>query len=648
MPTTYRLFWRGAVVCLLSALALGQAAAADEGEIVANQNRVAAGKLENGVGAGVGVGVLSVQLELRSGAWHPEAEDGPQLFVEAFGEVGHAAQIPGPMLRMTEGTTVHATVTNQLKMKATVYGLNTRPGDENSGVEIPAGESREFTFAAGAPGTYYYWARTTEPLKLPTRTVVQPLRADAYLNGAFIVDPAGSVTADRVFVINVMFAAADVIHPGFEVVSINGKSYPYTEPLEYTAGETVRWRVINPSVGEHPMHLHGAFYRVLSLGSFAADTAFAEGERQSVVTENLRPGATMMMEWTPEHVGRWLFHCHFQGHFSTEKRVPVFSLAGAKQSGESEAASGAHAHHDAMGAMNDMAGLVLSIKVKAAAALVPERASAGAAGTARKIDLVIEPNAAGGKSPTFSCSVREGKKLVASEDKSVGPPIVVTRGEPAEITVVNHLDAATTIHWHGMELDSYYDGVVGGGAGDQVTPTIEPGASFVARFTPNRAGTFIYHTHAADPNQLSGGVYGGLIVLEPGERFDAEHDRLLVIGARDDSFLTKRITVNGLEEISPMVFSRGAKYRLRVINMAPNLPADVQLGSTEHPATWLAVAKDGADVPSRLAKAGDAVLHIASGETYDFEFQADARGEIPLQIENALNQSKIVGKIVVQ
>ncbi|MGB9072750.1 MAG: multicopper oxidase domain-containing protein [Terriglobales bacterium] len=635
MPTTYRLVCCCAVVCLLSALALAQAPAADE--IVANQNRIPAGKLEHGV--------LNVQLELRSGAWRPEAEDGPQLFVQAFGEAGRAAQIPGPMLRMPEGTTVHATVTNKLKMKATVYGLNTRPGDATTGVEIPAGESREFTFAAGAPGTYYYWARTTEPLKVGPLTIVRPVQADTHLNGAFIVDPAGPVPPDRVFVINAMVALADVVHPTFEVLTINGKSYPYTEPLEYTAGDTIRWRVINPSFAEHPMHLHGAFYQVLSLGNSQTDTAYAGADRQSVVTQNLRPGTTMMLEWTPEHVGRWLYHCHFQSHFSTEKRVPVFSRAMAAPPGESEAANGAHAHHEAMGAMNDMAGLVLVINVKAPSS-APVRASVGAP---RKIDLVIEPNAAGGKSPTFSCSVREGKKIVASEDKSVGPPIIVTRGEPTEITVVNHLDAPTTIHWHGLELDSYYDGVVGGGAGDQVTPAIQPGASFVARFTPTRAGTFIYHTHAADPNQLSGGVYGGLIVLEPGESFDAEHDRLLVIGARDDSFFTTRITVNGLEELSPMMFSRGVKYRLRVINMAPDLAAEVQLGGKEHPATWRPIAKDGANVPSRLAKPEDAVLHVASGEVYDFEFQPDTPGEIPWQVENYFNnKSKLVGKIVVQ
>jgi FtsP/CotA-like multicopper oxidase with cupredoxin domain len=634
MRTTYRLLCCSAVVCLVSAVALAQARAADE--IVANQNRVPAGKLEKGV--------LNVQLELRSGAWRPEADDGPQLFVQAFGETGNAAQIPGPLLRMPEGTAVHATVTNKLKMKATIYGLNTRPGDDNTGVEIPSGESRDFTFAAGAPGTYYYWARTTEPIKSGAVTIVQPLREDTHLNGAFIVDPAGPVAADRIFVINTMFAEADVIHPSIEVVTINGKSYPYTEPLEYTAGDNIRWRVINPSFSEHPMHLHGAFYQILSLGSFEKDTSYTEGDRQSVVTENLQPGNTMMMEWTPEHAGRWLFHCHFHLHVSSDERLPVFTRAIPEHYAEPEAESTAHAHHEEMSGMNDMAGLVLMINVKAPPS-APVHASAQ---TGRKIDLVIASNGAAGKSRTFSCSVREGKKIVASEDKAAGPPIILTRGEAAEITVVNHLDVPTTIHWHGLELESYYDGVVGGGAGDQVTPAIAPGASFVARFTPNRAGTFIYHTHAADPHQLTGGVYGGLIVLEPGESLDAEHDRLLIIGTRDTGFFATRITLNGSEAPSPMQFKRGATYRLRVVNMAPNLAADVQLGSKEHPATWRAVAKDGANVPPRLAVQGDAVLHIASGEAYDFEFHPDTPGEIPWQVENPLNDSKLAGKIVVQ
>jgi manganese oxidase len=267
---------------------------------------------------------------------------------------------------------------------------------------------------------------------------------------------------------------------------------------------------------------------------------------------------------------------------------------------------------------------------------------------ARKIDLIIEPDAqAAANEPRFTCSVRDKNKVLVSEDRTVGPPIFVTRGELTEVSVLNHLKAPTTVHWHGLEIESYYDGVMGGGLGNKITPVIAPGEIFVARFTPQRAGTFIYHTHAADPNQLTGGIYGALIVLEPGEVFDEEHDKLLVIGSRDSFFDARRITVNGMEKPSPLTLMRGTSYRLRLINMAPNLIAKFRLGTEEHPATWRPVAKDGANVPSRLAKPGDAMLRIVSGETYDFQFEADQTGEIPLEIQNPVSDAKLVSQIVV-
>jgi manganese oxidase len=628
MPATSKTFI-SVFLCLFTGVAFAQVP--PDQTIVANQNRVPAGKTENGT--------FSVQLEIRDGTWHPEAEDGPQLFVQAFGEVGRPAQIPAPLMRMPAGTTVHVTVTNKLRKKATLYGLNARPGDPKVGVEIAAGASHEFTFLAGAPGTYYYWARTVTPADDDV-----PYLADAYLNGAFIVDPPGPVPPDRIFVINVMFAPSDVTHKDFEVVTINGKSYPFTEPLEYTAGDTVRWRVLNPSFSEHPMHLHGAFYQLLSLGDFESDTAFAPPDRQSVVTENIMAGHTMMMEWKPEHAGRWLFHCHFQDHISTDERVPNFSVASSSLQNNPAEPPNQH-HHDTMSTMTDMAGLVLAINVKPAPTSVQTPAIEVAV---HKLDLVIESTVAGGQSRTFSCSVREGKKIVASEDRAMGPPIVVTRGELTEITVLNHLDVPTTIHWHGIELDSYYDGVIGGGTRDQITPAIAPGGSFTARFTPNRAGTFIYHTHAPDPNQLTGGIYGALIVLEPGEQYDPAHDKLLMIGSRDGTFFEKQLTLNGLEQPAPLMLTRGVQYRMRLINMAPNLAADFLLGTKEHPASWLAIAKDGAALPPRLIKSDGASLHIASGEAYDFEFKSDLAGEIPLEVENTVGHAKVQGKIVVQ
>lgn len=629
MPASRKLCgWALLVLC--AAFALAQE---PNNQVIANQNRTSAGALENGV--------LTVHLELRKGAWHPEADDGPQLFVDVIGEAGHAAQIPGPLLRMTAGTTVHAFVTNKLKETATVFGLNTRPGDPKAGIDIPAGETRDVTFAAGAAGTYYYWARTSKPFMAGTFSVSQPVYEDAFMNGAFIVDEPGAVVSDRIFVIDTMFVKPDVLQEGFEVVSINGKSYPYTEPLEYNADDNIRWRVINPSTSPHPMHLHGAFFQVLSRGNFDSDKAYGAGDRQSEVTEAMAPAETMMMEWKPAHVGRWLFHCHFQLHMSTDERVPKFSWAVPSVYDPPAPTPVAMHKHDDMGSMKDMAGLVLVINVKGKPA--PEKAQ-----KPHKVDLVIAPDAASGKLPTFSCSVRDGKKIVASEDKSVGPPIVLTRGEPAEVTITNHLKEPTTVHWHGLELESYYDGVMGGGAGDQMAPAIPAGGTFVARFTPDRAGTFIYHTHSPNPNQLSGGVYGALIVLEPGQSFDASHDKLLVIGSRDADFNAKHITLNGMEQPGPLMLTAGEKYRLRVIDMAPNLYADFDLGNRDHQPEWKAIAKDGAMLPGPMVKTEAASLRIASGETYDFEFQPGTKGEIPLQIKNVFRGGTLNAKIEVQ
>ena len=64
---------------------------------------------------------------------------------------------------------------------------------------------------------------------------------------------------------------------------------------------------------------------------------------------------------------------------------------------------------------------------------------------------------------------------------------------------------------------------------------IEPGRRFMVRFTPPRTGTFIYHTHLHDYRQLSSGLYGPLIVVEPGETFDPATDHVVVLGRRGAS-----------------------------------------------------------------------------------------------------------------
>ncbi len=143
-------FLAAAVVLLLAASALAGDAASLPAAL-ANDNRTPAGTLRDAV--------LTIRLEIREALWYPEQEGGPNLPVYAFAEEGREPRIPGPLFRVPQGATVHAYVTNRLPLPMFVHGLHQRPGP-GTVLEIPAGATREVRFPAGAPGTYFYEARS--------------------------------------------------------------------------------------------------------------------------------------------------------------------------------------------------------------------------------------------------------------------------------------------------------------------------------------------------------------------------------------------------------------------------------------------------------------------------------------------------------
>ncbi|MGH7629234.1 MAG: hypothetical protein ACREOF_07560, partial [Gemmatimonadales bacterium] len=97
--------------------------------IVANSNRRPAGRLRNGV--------LTIKLELRTGLFRPYADDGQGVVVQAFGEAGRPLEIPGPLIRVPEGTVIHATIRNTLRDSTLVlYGLQTRPGRIEDTIQV--------------------------------------------------------------------------------------------------------------------------------------------------------------------------------------------------------------------------------------------------------------------------------------------------------------------------------------------------------------------------------------------------------------------------------------------------------------------------------------------------------------------------------
>ena len=250
----------------------------------------------------------------------------------------------------------------------------------------------------------------------------------------------------------------------------------------------------------------------------------------------------------------------------------------------------------------------------------------------------------------YAFAVKEGNDLPPANSISVpGPPLILTRGQPVEITVRNEMPDATSVHWHGIELESYYDGVPGfSGTAASTTPLIGPGESFRVRFTPRPRGTFIYHTHSHDNLQLASGLYGALIVLEPGETFDPAVDHILVLGmigpldAKNPNRNPIVVNGQGFELNAPegpkprLRLARGVANRLRLVNITTLAEVSVSLLNTSGALEWTLVKKDGADVPTsnRVERPARGQI-VAVGETYDFIVTPRQSGPTWLEVRYA-------------
>jgi FtsP/CotA-like multicopper oxidase with cupredoxin domain len=332
-------------------------------------------------------------------------------------------------------------------------------------------------------------------------------------------------------------------------------------------------------------------------------------------------GETFEMLWSPERTGSWLFHCHMVVHMTPP----------------SDAGDAAHRHGD--DGSGGMAGLVLGIRVTGKPSslnksnLEPRRFT---------VRMREEPNRYGSR-PGYRIQVEGLETTRLAPEPVPGPLIALTRGEPVEVALVNEMKAPTAVHWHGIELESYFDGVPGwGGSAGNVTPTIEPGQTFTAKFTPPRAGTFIYHTHWHDEAQLSGGLYGPLIVLDPGQRYDPTTDHVFVVGYDGPQTPGQRepIVLNGRNAPVPapggpvrLPLRANVANRLRLVNITPNNVAlTFVLTDGFRPATWKPIAKDGADLPLKQATSRVAQQLVSVGETYDFEIHPVASQQLWLEV----------------
>jgi FtsP/CotA-like multicopper oxidase with cupredoxin domain len=399
---------------------------------------------------------------------------------------------------------------------------------------------------------------------------------------------------------------------------INGLSWPHTERLSYTVGDTVRWRWVNPSDSPHPMHLHGFYFDVTSRGTYAADTIVARDDPSRVVTEMPMPGGTFAMTWVPDEPGGWLFHCHVAFHTSMflsplEVADPVDPVA-----------------IDPMSNMAaSMRGMVLGITVRPGASLARRPATVNGARTMRLVVRAAPKRF--GDLDGLAFALDDGDSVSTDSVPSPSSMLVLRRGEPVRITIVNHSRAPTGVHWHGIEVPAYSDGVPGvSGSSAHRSPMIAPGDSFTAAFTPTRSGTFIYHAHSNEFFQLNLGLYGALLVVDSAN-YDPVHERVIVLGGNGPAGRPARI--NGQVHPDTLRMKAGERYTIRLIDIIPDWTSRITLLRGDSVVQWKALAKDGATLPSKSQTLRPAMLISGPGQTMDFEFRAGSPGAMRLDVQ---------------
>jgi FtsP/CotA-like multicopper oxidase with cupredoxin domain len=584
-----------------------------------NDNRRPAGSLSGGT--------LTLSLDIVEAAYQPEGEHDPVVRVLAFAESGKTPEVPGPLLRAPVGTTVRLTVRNRSDSAVMLSGLRrSMPADRDT-VHIAPGATRDVTFRLEKVGNFFYWAALKGLSDFADRNWL-----DSQLTGAFVVDSAGAPlpsAQERVWLITEWFHPFPKTRSFESALTFNGKAWPYNERLTFSQGDSVHFRVINAAAVEHPLHLHGFYFRVARHGGAGADT---------VVPPSLQPlqnmrivpiGGSLSLSFLPTTPGNWVFHCHFAGHVGD-----VVSLHGSPDAFTVPSADGDHAMpaHDMPGG-HTMRGLVIGMHITPApgyaAPVVAER---------RTLNLLIQkrPNALTGGQTAYGFLLQSGEEVPARDSISIpGPVLELKRGQPVRILVKNNMDEPSGVHWHGLEIESFPDGVPGfSGIGDKIMPPIPAGGSFAAEFTPPRSGTFPYHAHLHEMRQIGSGMYGAIIVSDAPR--DTTRDHLIVAGGGGLPMFYKDaptfLLVNGSVSPPTIRMTAGDTNRVRIVSIHADEILTFRFGTEAQAVRWRPIARDGADLPVALRGAKPAVARLGPGETADFTYVPTQPGRMMMEV----------------
>jgi FtsP/CotA-like multicopper oxidase with cupredoxin domain len=244
-----------------------------------------------------GTKVFDVTAEIVQ--WETE----PGIFVEAWTYNG---VVPAPEIHVEVGDKVRIVLHNELPESTVIHFHGIRVPNAMDGVDpytqdaVKPGESFTYEFEALEPAIGIYHSHHNGQYQIPNGlfgafTIGEVAIPDVLIERGFAATPTQTI--------NMVLNDAGTIG-----LSLNGKSFPATQPYTAKVGDTVIVHYFNEGLQMHPMHLHQPSGWIIAkdgvpmLTPVPGDTiAVAPGERYTVVYKMTDPGV-------------WAWHCHILTH----------------------------------------------------------------------------------------------------------------------------------------------------------------------------------------------------------------------------------------------------------------------------------------------------------------------------------------------
>ncbi len=232
----------------------------------------------------------------------------PGTFVEAWTYNG---VVPAPQIILDRGDKVQVRVVNNLPLGTDIHWHGVQTPNDQDGVAPytqdliePNGGTFTYEFTVDDDAIGMYHAHNHAQLQVVNgmfgvfRVGENPIPYGQTISGVTLPDEI-DLAVDMPMILN---------DAGTIGLSLNGKSFPATEPLVLNQGEWASITYYNEGLQIHPMHLHQFPQLVYAKDGIPLDQPYY------VDTLNVAPGERYTVLMRADDAGTWVWHCHILNH----------------------------------------------------------------------------------------------------------------------------------------------------------------------------------------------------------------------------------------------------------------------------------------------------------------------------------------------